>query len=149
MAVKYHCRKCGKRFVEWGAEKLGFKCPDCENEELVRVGVADEKVVRKPSLKRRPRRVVSAVSTMDDEGIGTDIEDIEMEDQEEEETVFLASDDDAEPVGFDLEGVIPVDSIVGGEGAELDIPDEFGEAAAPLADETLEEPIDDSEPWSE
>ena len=35
MAVKYHCRKCGKRFIDWGAEKLGFKCPDCENEQVV------------------------------------------------------------------------------------------------------------------
>ena len=149
MAVKYHCKKCGKRFVEWGAEKLGFKCPDCEKEDLVRIGLSDEKAVRKPSLKRRPRRVTTSLATMDDEGIPADIEDVEMEEPEEEETVFLASDDEGESVGFDLEGVIPVDAIVGAESAELDIPDEFGEVAAPLADDTLEEPIDDTEPWPE
>lgn len=27
MPVKYECPKCGRRFTEWGAEKVGFKCP--------------------------------------------------------------------------------------------------------------------------
>ena len=147
MAVKFHCKKCGKRFVEWGAQKLGFKCPDCADEELVRVGMSDDKVLRKPSLKRRPRRT-QALGVADDEGMGVDIEDMENEENEEEETVFLAPDDETVAVGFDLDGVIP-EAIVGADDAELDLSDDFGEVAAPLADDTLEEPLDETEPWHE
>lgn len=55
MAVKYHCSGCSKRYVEWGAKKLNFKCPDCGDEDLVRTGSpADVSVSNrpKPSLKR-------------------------------------------------------------------------------------------------
>ena len=55
MAVKYHCPKCDKRFVDWGAEKLGFKCPDCEDEKLVRIGMSEAKPARKPTLKRKAK----------------------------------------------------------------------------------------------
>ena len=55
MPVKYYCRNCSKRYVEWGAEKLGFRCPDCEDEELVRVGGGEgpSKTTAKPSLRLR------------------------------------------------------------------------------------------------
>ncbi len=57
MAIKYHCPRCGKRYVDWGAEKLGFKCPDCEDEELVRIGPATAKPAKKkPSLSRRKKK---------------------------------------------------------------------------------------------
>lgn len=56
MPLKYHCPKCGKRFVEWGAEKLGFKCPDCDDQELVRVGISDDKPSRRSTLKRSTRK---------------------------------------------------------------------------------------------
>ena len=56
MAIKYHCPKCGKRYIDWGAEKAGFKCPDCEDEELVRVGENDQTIGRKPSLRRSVKR---------------------------------------------------------------------------------------------
>lgn len=57
MAVKYHCPKCDKKYIDWGAEKLGFKCPDCEGETLVESGLdsaaAKKKKKKKPSLKRK------------------------------------------------------------------------------------------------
>ena len=56
MAIKYHCKKCERRFIDWGAEKLDFKCPDCEGEELVRTSLANGKPAKKPSLKRRPKK---------------------------------------------------------------------------------------------
>lgn len=56
MPVKYHCQKCGKKFVDWGAEKLSFKCPDCVDEELVRVSTSEDKPRRRPSLKRKAKR---------------------------------------------------------------------------------------------
>lgn len=147
MAVKYHCKKCGKRFVEWGAQKLGFKCPDCTDEELVRVGMADDKALRKPSLKRRPRRA-AALGTVDEEGLGVDIDEMEMEENEEEEVVFIAPDDESEPVGFDLDGGIP-EAIVGSDDTELDLSDDFGDVAPPLTDDALDEPLDETEPWHE
>ena len=56
MALKYHCRKCGKKYVEWGADKLGFLCPQCDGEELVRVGGSGGAAPKKPSLKRTARK---------------------------------------------------------------------------------------------
>ena len=56
MALKYHCRKCGKKYVEWGAEKLRFLCPQCDGEELVRVGGSEGAPPKKPSLKRTARK---------------------------------------------------------------------------------------------
>ena len=53
MPVKYYCPKCSKRFVEWGAEKLGFKCPYCQDEEMTRLGSHGAPVKTKPSLKKK------------------------------------------------------------------------------------------------
>lgn len=60
MPIKYHCPSCNRRFVDWGAEKLEFKCPDCEGEKLVLVGADKESgtAVQKPSLKRSAKVAV-------------------------------------------------------------------------------------------
>ena len=57
MPIKYFCPKCSKRFVDWGAEKLNFKCPVCIEEDLLRVGGSDELHTpsKKPSLKRKTK----------------------------------------------------------------------------------------------
>lgn len=58
MPVKYHCPKCGRRFTDWGAEKLGYKCPpDCTDQDqtLVRVGAQTEEPVKRTTLKRRKK----------------------------------------------------------------------------------------------
>lgn len=61
MAVKYECPECGRRFLEWGAEKSGFKCPNddhCpdghpEDIELTAITFEqDQPIRRKPTLKR-------------------------------------------------------------------------------------------------
>lgn len=52
MPLKYFCPKCEKRFVDWGAEKLGFKCPDCPDETLYRVGTLPEGESAAPSLSK-------------------------------------------------------------------------------------------------
>jgi len=57
MPVKYQCPKCDRRFVEWGAQKLNFKCPSCPNVELVKMGGAEGQLVQPPRLKRRPPRI--------------------------------------------------------------------------------------------
>lgn len=113
MALKYHCPKCEKKFVDWGAEKLGFKCPDCKGEELVRGGQESETVElkRAPSLKRQPALAArggdeteapfAGTEDVDTEGEdleGDDIsdlddEDIEIGDDDADETVIVDDED--------------------------------------------------------
>jgi len=115
MPVKFQCAKCNRRFADWGAEKLGFKCPKDEkcppdalgaDYELVRLGSGDsETPVPAPTLKRRPKKEVIGVSTFDDEAVAdTDTEDAPFEaaeteesaDDEEEDTVEEGADDTEE-----------------------------------------------------
>ena len=78
MPLKYYCPKCEKRFVDWGAEKLGFKCPGCTDETLYRVGTHPEgggaPALSKAAAKRKakPRvKAVAAEAEFDDEFSGT------------------------------------------------------------------------------
>lgn len=93
MPVKYECPKCEKRFVEWGAEKLNFKCPNCEEEPLVRVGALDDRPVRKPTLRKRAKvektRDAKSVSAPVD---GADDDDVVDEPEEEEVVIGLGAD---------------------------------------------------------
>jgi hypothetical protein len=156
MAVKFHCRKCGKRFIDWGAEKLGFKCPDCENEELVRVGAADDKVVRKPSLKRRARRAVPTLHAAEDDVLVPDIEEIDAEEveveveEEDGEVAFAGADDDVVPAGLDIEEVLPTEDLVEGEeAADLVVAEELPfENTTPISEDLLDEPIADTDEWA-
>ena len=62
MAVKYSCAKCNRKFVDWGAEKLGFSCPDCEDSTLEIVNFEPAaKVKSKPTLKRVVAPKVNAI----------------------------------------------------------------------------------------
>ena len=83
MPVKYQCPKCNRRFAEWGAEKLGFTCPNddhCpedagdEQIELVRMGVNDDRLApKKPSPKKRlVRRPLTALEEGDTADAGDD-----------------------------------------------------------------------------
>ena len=60
MSIKYQCPKCGKRFIEWGAEKVDFKCTECEGQELLRVGRPESdkksKAAKAPSLRRGKKK---------------------------------------------------------------------------------------------
>lgn len=143
MAVKYHCKKCGKRFMDWGAEKLGFKCPD-DGEELVRAGMSDEKVSKKPTLKRRVKKVVPAVSLDDEELLAEDVEGIEevVDEEDEEEVILLeetaVSEGDEETFSLEDEVVADADD----EDAELEVGEEESFDEAPT-----DEPIEDIGDW--
>ena len=91
MAVKYECPECGRRFLEWGAEKFGFKCPVDENcpeghpdgiELTPIVFEQDQPIRRKPTLKRgaaaaKRKRAAAKIET--------------------EESLLQESSDDTEP----------------------------------------------------
>ena len=89
MAVKYQCVKCGRRFVEWGAEKLKFACPCAEEAELVRIGSPEDKASKKPSLKRAVRQAVPArpldLDEDDDPKVAPDVEDADTDESDEVE----------------------------------------------------------------
>ncbi len=94
MAVKYFCPKCERRFVDWGAEKLGFKCPACPDEELIRVGANEGQSLAAPRLTRRPVKAVKPV--IDDEISLTEAGTFD-EEVGEEIPIGEISDFDAEP----------------------------------------------------
>ncbi|HUW62933.1 MAG TPA: hypothetical protein VMZ06_18155 [Candidatus Bathyarchaeia archaeon] len=140
MAVKYHCRKCGKRFVDWGAEKLGYKCPDCEGEELIRVGSPDDKVVRRPSLKRKVRRPVVPLPVDEERGI-TGIDALPAE-PVAEVPLYIAEDEGAEEEAELLDETEAVEEEAEDVESEPDIG--FVEVTPPLA-EDIEEVLPESE----
>ncbi|MCX5769415.1 MAG: hypothetical protein NTZ09_03960 [Candidatus Hydrogenedentes bacterium] len=136
MAVKYHCRKCGKRFMDWGAEKLGYKCPDCDGEQLIRVGSPDDKVVKRPSLKRKPRARVIPVP-VEEELV---VDDIEAEPLEEEVIFTEEEEVEEEP---ELLGTEPVE--VEEELAEPDV--EFGTVTPTIGEEIDEVLPETGDEW--
>jgi len=91
MTVKYRCPKCERKFIDWGAEKLGFKCPDCEDTELSQISMevpvkaktkakskakakkkAKSKAKAKPSLKRKKKKSADTPSNFDeDDAVGS------------------------------------------------------------------------------
>ncbi len=95
MPVKYHCARCGKRFVDWGAEKVGFRCPDCEDEDLVRIGSPEDRSTKKTSLKRASQRQEAATADVDeDEALVPDVDSLEEEEVVDEEEPIAASEDE-------------------------------------------------------
>ncbi|MBI4556252.1 MAG: hypothetical protein HY706_01595 [Candidatus Hydrogenedentes bacterium] len=154
MPVKYHCPKCNKRFVEWGAEKLGFKCPDCKNEELVRVGVAEDRPMKRPTLKRGTRKAAPIAPVVEeDEALVPDTEVLEEEEEvtvEEEPAAFVpVSAEEAEVEFVPNPDDLVVQESTEAEEVELEVPDDlaFGEVAPPLDEEPVEEQEGVEEEW--
>ena len=95
MTTKYRCPKCERKFVDWGAEKLGFKCPECDETELSPISMeapvkakakakgkakAKTKAKAKPSLKRKKSKAAQPVSNFDEEDEVTSNTDMPSED---------------------------------------------------------------------
>ena len=151
MPVKYHCPKCGRRFVDWGAEKLGFKCPDCDDAELVRAGAAEERPGKRPSLKRSGKRAapVERVVVEEEEYVGLAAEDAEPAEETEEEVpvdeigeeeAFVAVEEEEAP-GFSRSPAELIPGEPDEDEVDLDMPEDlnFGDVAPPLVDEPFEE----------
>lgn len=124
MPVKYQCPRCERRFVDWGAEKLGFKCPDCAGEELIRLGIREDQILQPPKLKRRVKAVAPRV---EEEDFSLAAVEFEAEDEEEPEEIEVPelgvpADDVEVPLGADYEEAVAPDE----EDVELKVvaPDE-------------------------
>ncbi len=144
MTVKYYCPKCGRRFVDWGAEKLGFKCPSetCEGEPLVLPGAeSPEAISAMQKIKRSKKRkaILPAVtsdidvSELEDDFVG----DVEL-DEEEGEEIEESVDEIEAPIIVDDEDTAVVDVIVEDE-EEGDDDTVFDEALTLEDDVDLEE----------
>lgn len=114
MPVKYSCPKCDRRFVDWGAEKLGFKCPDCKDQELRRIGAVVEEAAKRPTLKRRAKKAddddTGVFSTSDyesddtptaDIGVDTAIDGFVGDDADADDSVAVDLDADIIEAGDD------------------------------------------------
>jgi DNA-directed RNA polymerase subunit RPC12/RpoP len=132
MAVKYECPKCGRRYVEWGAEKVNFQCPHCSGAEVVkllRLGSREEVELAAASLKRRAKKEVIVAPVDDDIDDVVDDEEAEVEEIEvgtgvglvdpalEDSADVVIDDEDADEVG-DEEA--PEDLDFGADKADFD-----------------------------
>jgi DNA-directed RNA polymerase subunit RPC12/RpoP len=154
MPVKYHCARCGRRFVDWGAEKLGFKCPDCEDEELVRMGASEDRPAKKASLKRGARKAVPAAPVeLEEEYVGgegavdegdeeTPIDDESAE--EDEEALLVAEDEEGTAFVRSPAELIPSDSDE--DEVTLDVGEDlgFGDVAPSISEETFDDSDEES-----
>lgn len=137
MALKYECPKCGRKFTEWGAEKLGYKCPNdqwCKHEgedpELIVAGSQDESPSRKTSLKRSFRPRPKAVKSLAEEVEPASDED-EFDDEEDDALEGDDSDDTEE--GDDSDGEDEPAAAAGDE--EDDSDDDSGDGDSETLDE--------------
>jgi hypothetical protein len=105
LAAKYHCPMCGRRFVEWGAQNLEFKCPGegCDQAVLVLPGTGNDNIGVKPKSKRSKKTPVPVTNPedrvreldaelIDEDGDCLDAENddnVYEEDEEDEEAVIL------------------------------------------------------------
>lgn len=149
-AKKYHCRKCGRRFIDWGAEKLNFKCPDCDGEELVRVGGVIDGSAKRPSLRRKVRRPVVPVPLGEEDVLMGDMEDLDVEQPEEEDTFYVAEEEEKTVPELDTEEEIAPAGIE--DIAETDLVETddlvFGEEDAPAGAEEIEETPEEETDWT-
>lgn len=107
MAVKYYCPKCGRRFVDWGAEKLGFKCPSetCDGAELILPGTESAETMdasQKAKRVKKRKAILPVVSSdidlpemEDDFSGGVDLDIDEDVEEEEEDIPPIIADEDA------------------------------------------------------
>ena len=109
MPVKYICQKCAKRFVDWGAEKLKYRCPDCEDSELVRASEHEvpkpKKAKAKASLKRKSRKKAKAKPKADDSESESEPEVAEVTIGEDSTLALLLETGDDDGEGEDLVGL--------------------------------------------
>ena len=92
MAEKYYCPTCGCRYIDWGAEKLDFKCPTegCEQNTLLLVGSDAGAKIEKPKRKRAaksktivPRSKPQKTTSKKDADLDTDNDTVPADDDDD------------------------------------------------------------------
>jgi len=125
MAIKYECTKCGKRYVDWGAEKLGFICPCSETgkagtvNRLVRLGASEEEGAA-PSLKRAAAKKVIAPPVEEDLDEAVEFDGDDEEVVEDDDAVVVEADDSV----VDADSDVVVDDVVDSEDDDEEASDE-------------------------
>ena len=132
MPIKYHCPSCNRRFVDWGAEKLEFKCPDCEGEKLILVGADKESgaASQKPSLKRSAKAAVKGTKKKQVAKVKVTalLHDEDISDTDDGEEIVEAGlnvnkFDSVENIDDDVEADEEADEVVDSDDDEIDIED--------------------------
>ena len=154
MAGKYYCPKCHRKFIEWGAEKVGYKCPnqDCNGESLKLIDPKTLENMEKPKVKkpkREKKRVVPVSSEYDlEDGVSEvpleEEEYEEIEDQVEEELDEDYLEDEEEELSEEVELVLSegdeeVDPVEVTDDAEVDSIEDLDEVTPLDASEEEEE----------
>jgi hypothetical protein len=144
VAVKYVCMKCGRKFLDWGAEKLGMECPSdgCDNNPLILYGTEEAEILegagKGRAAKRRqvivPRADVDYTDDLDEEFSDDDEADVEEdEDEEESRQPVILSDGDDDKEESDTDGLTTIEA----DDDELDVSEDDDD------EESLDEDYDE------
>ena len=151
MPIKYYCPKCHRRFLEWGAEKLAFACPnpDCEAEQLVLMESTTLEAPEKPKLKKVKRKKTPPVIPMGDDFDvdeamvdmpleDEDFEDVEVEEEELEAEEAEEVEEVMEETTDEFEEEVAVEEDIEPDEADDEIvDDDLGSGELPLDTEEL------------
>lgn len=143
MAVKYYCPKCGRRFVDWGAEKLEYKCPSetCEGEPLILPGSEPDEGHDAPHKEKRAKKRKAIIPSITSDIDVPDIDDEFAEDMDvdEDDDIEDEVDDDIVPIVVDEADAEKDDDLVADvdDAADVDDDDTFSEALG-IDDEDVE-----------
>lgn len=135
MPIKYYCPKCHRKFLEWGAKKTNFACPnsDCGAESLVLMDSTTLEAPDKPKLKKVKRKKAPPVPLGDDFDVDEGMVDMPLEDEDFEDV-------DAEDEEVEVEEETEVEEVV-------EVVEDFDPAigVADDADAEEDEVVDDTD----
>ena len=145
VAQKYYCPKCGRKFIEWGAQKLDFKCPgkECDGEHLKLIDPKTLEAVEKPKTKKPRKKKERVVPVSSDFDLEDGVSEVPLEDEEYEEPEEISEEEIEEDYLEEDEEEIPdkSDLILAETEDDLD-PLEIVDPE----DEPLEDVVDDDIP---
>lgn len=98
MAKKYVCDKCGRKYLDWGAEKLGFKC-SCEDDAVLVLIGAPPQQPSKPALTKKIKVAATAAPELSDAeevdlDVDVDIDSDADDDSDADADVLVAAEGD-------------------------------------------------------
>ncbi|HOV61055.1 MAG TPA: hypothetical protein PK349_08340 [Candidatus Hydrogenedentes bacterium] len=87
MAGKYYCPKCHRKFIDWGAEKVGFRCPSkgCDGEPLKLIDPKTLENMEKPKVKKPKRKKERVVPVSSEYDLEDGVSEVPLEEEEYEE----------------------------------------------------------------